>query len=70
MSKTCPNCKKVIESEIVSQDIQLYFDNINHLLELSEKSQGMLDAIKESNRETDSFASSLLSGHEEVKEIS
>ena len=53
---------------MVSQDIQLYFDSINHLLKFKDRSQNLLNDLKESNIEINNFANSLNGGKEEMKE--
>mmetsp|Transcript_32868 Transcript_32868/g.29168 ORF Transcript_32868/g.29168 Transcript_32868/m.29168 type:complete len:96 (+) Transcript_32868:198-485(+) len=64
----CPKCNKAIEAEFVSQDIQLLYANINSMLVMNSKSQELLNAIQESNKETGIFANSLMGINEEVKE--
>ncbi|CAI2373933.1 unnamed protein product [Moneuplotes crassus] len=63
----CPKCNKGISGVNTTQDVQLLFDNINHLLEMKEHSTDLLRGIKESNTETNNFANTLL-GIEEAKD--
>jgi light-regulated signal transduction histidine kinase (bacteriophytochrome) len=52
----------------VSQEIQGYFDNLNHLLRMSEKSSQLMHDLEQSNRDMSKFARTLNGELEEEKD--
>lgn len=63
----CSVCTKSAYSYQVSQEIQGLFDNLNHLLKMSEKSSQLMHDLEQSNRDMSKFARSLSGEPEEEK---
>lgn len=63
-----PKCNKTIANSKFWSEFQGYFDNLHHLLGMQDKSQKLVDDLKQSNRDMEKFLISLTNPEEEHKE--